>query len=345
MSSYEPNKEHLRHAMLFLFNQKKSASECQRILSETYGETAPTIPTCVRWFRRFKSGDFDVNDKERLGQPKKFEDAELQAVLDEDDTLTQKMMAEMLGVARQTISYRLRAMGKVQKLGKWVPHDLNDRQMEKRKTVCELLLVRYERKSFLHQIVTGDEKWIYFENPKRKKSWVDPGQSSTSSARPNRFGRKTMLCIWWDQQGVLYKELLKPGETVNAERYRQQLTNLNHALIEKRPEWARRHGRVILQHDNAPSHATKVVKDTVAALGWDILPHPPYSPDLAPSDYHLFSSMGHALAEQHFGSFEDVEKWLDEWIDEKNEQFFWQGIHNLPERWEKCVKSEGQYFE
>lgn len=55
--------------------------------------------------------------------------------------------------------------------------------------------------------------------------------------------------------------------------------------------------------------------------------------------------MGHALAEQHFGSFEDVEKWLDEWIDEKNEQFFWQGIHNLPERWEKCVKSEGQYFE
>lgn len=169
MSSYEPNKEHLRHAMLFLFNQKKSACECQRILSETYGEAAPTIPTCVRWFRRFKSGDFDVNDKERLGQPKKFEDAELQAVLDEDDTLTQKMMVEMLGVARQTISYRLRAMGKVQKLGKWVPHDLNNRQMEKKKTVCELLLVRYERKSFLHRIVTGDEKWIYFGEPKTQE--------------------------------------------------------------------------------------------------------------------------------------------------------------------------------
>jgi len=66
----------------------------------------------------------------------------------------------------------------------------------------------------LHSI-TGDEKWIFFENPKRKKSWVDPGASSTSTARPNRFGRKTMLCAWWDQKGVVYYELLKPGETLS----------------------------------------------------------------------------------------------------------------------------------
>ena len=74
-----------------------------------------------------------------------------------------------------------------------------------------------KKKSFLHRIVTGDEKWIYFQNPKRKKSWVDPAQPSTSS-RPNCFGRKTMLCVWWDQKGVIYYELLKPDETVNAHR-------------------------------------------------------------------------------------------------------------------------------
>jgi len=63
-------------------------------------------------------------------------------------------------------------------------------------------------------------------------------------------------------------------------------------------------------------------------------PHP-YSPDLAPSDYHLFSSMDHALAERHFDSYEDVRKWLDEWFVSKDEEFFWHGIHKLPERWEK----------
>ena len=39
----------------------------------------------------------------------------------------------------------------------------------------------------------------FFENPKRKKSWIDPGAPSTSTTRSNRFGRKTMLCVWWDQ--------------------------------------------------------------------------------------------------------------------------------------------------
>ena len=87
------------------------------------------------------------------------------------------------------------------------------------KNTCQILLARQKRKSFLHRIVTGDEKWIYFQNSKRKKSWVDPTQPSTSSSRPNRFGRKTMLCVWWDQEGVIYYELLKPGETVNAHRY------------------------------------------------------------------------------------------------------------------------------
>ena len=106
----------------------------------------------------------------------------------------------------------------------------------------------------------------------------------------------------------VYYELLKPGETVNTIRYCQQMINLNDALIKKRPEWARRHSKVILQHNNAPAYSAKVVKETISSLGWELLPHPPYSPDLAPCDYHLFSSMGHSLAQQHLKDFEDVRK-------------------------------------
>ena len=105
-----------------------------------------------------------------------------------------------------------------------------------------------------------------FQEPEAEKSWLSPGEVGPSNPRPNRFGRKTMLCVRWDQCGVVYFELLKPDETVNTDRYRQQIINLNHVLIEKRPEWARRHGKVILQHDNAPSHTAKVVKNTLKAL-------------------------------------------------------------------------------
>ena len=114
-----------------------------------------------------------------------------------------------------------------------------------------------------------------------------------------------MLCIWWDQFGLVYYELLQPNETITAERYQQKLMQSNRALMKfKRPQNAKRHDKVIFQHDNAPSHVAKVVKETLEALNWDVPPHPPYSRDIAPSDYHLFRSMAHGLAEQHFTSYE-----------------------------------------
>ena len=53
----------------------------------------------------------------------------------------------------------------------------------------------------------------------------------------------------------------------------------------------------------------------------------------------------HALAEQRFTLYENVREWLDNWFDLKDKQFYWRGIHHLPERWEKCVNSNEEYFE
>ena len=55
--------------------------------------------------------------------------------------------------------------------------------------------------------------------------------------------------------------------------------------------------------------------------------------------------MAHALADQHFQSYEDAKKWLDSWIASKDESFFRGGIEKLPERWGKVVASDGQYFD
>ncbi|KAL6258234.1 hypothetical protein P5V15_010163 [Pogonomyrmex californicus] len=107
MSSFVPEKEHLRHALLFLFNQKKKAVESHRLLVETYSEHAPSIRTCETWFRQFKSGDFNVKDSERSGRPQKCEDEQLQELLDDDPTQTQRQLAEALHVSQETISRRL----------------------------------------------------------------------------------------------------------------------------------------------------------------------------------------------------------------------------------------------
>lgn len=315
------------------------------MLSNTYGEAAISERTCREWFQRFKNGDFHVEDRHSGGREKVFEDAELEALLNEDSCQSQEELARSLGVTQQAISKRLKDMGMIQKQGNWVPYELKPRDVERRLFACEQLLERQRRKGFLHRIVTGDEKWVHYDNPKRRKSWGYPGHASTSTAKPNIHGSKVMLCIWWDQLGVVYYELLKPTETITGDRYRTQLMRLSRALKDKRPQYNERHDKVILQHDNARPHVAKVVKTYLETLKWEVLPHPPYSPDVAPSDYHLFRSMAHGLADQHFRSYEEVRNWIDSWIASKDDQFFQRGIRTLPERWEKVVASDGQYFE
>jgi len=77
---------------------KKSAAEAHRLLVEIYGDVALSERSCREWFQKFKNGEFDVEDKERSGRPKMYEDAELEALLDEDSCQTQKELALTLGV-------------------------------------------------------------------------------------------------------------------------------------------------------------------------------------------------------------------------------------------------------
>ena len=128
----------------------------------------------------------------------------------------------------------------IQKQGNWVPYELKPRDVERRLFACEQLLKRQRRKGFLHRIVTGDEKWVHYDNPKRRKSWEVSGHASTSTAKPNIHGSKVMLCIWWDQLGVVYYELLKPTETITGDRYRTQLMRLSRELKDKRSQYNER---------------------------------------------------------------------------------------------------------
>ncbi|GBP55469.1 Mariner Mos1 transposase [Eumeta japonica] len=106
-----------------------------------------------------------------------------------------------------------------------------------------------------------------------------------------------------------------------------------------------KHDKTILLHDNVRPHVAVPGKNYLKTLDWKVLPHPPYSPDIAPSDYHLFQSMAHVVSEQRFTSYEDTKNWIDSWIPSKDKEFFRLGIRKLLERWKKVVASDGQYFD
>ena len=91
----------------------------------------------------------------------------------------------------------------------------------------------------------------------------------------------------FEETDVIYYELLKPNETITGDRYRTQLMRLSRALREKRPQHEQRHKKVILQHDNARPHVAKPVKTYIEMLKWEVVPHLPYFPNFAPSDYYI----------------------------------------------------------
>jgi histone-lysine N-methyltransferase SETMAR len=196
----------------------------------------------------------------------------------------------------------------------------------------------------LYRIVTGDEKWVYYDNPKREAAYVDPGQLAPSQPKRDIHCQKVMLCIWWDEKGVVYYELLKPGETVTGDRYRMQLIKMEHALKKKRPRIADKRDKVVFHDDNAKPHRASIVKKKVEDFGWDRLVQPAYSPDLAPSDYHLFRSMQIDLADVRFKNAGEVRNWIDDWIASKDEDFFRRGIDKLPKRWREVIANDGQYI-
>ena len=84
ISDFVSNNRHLQEVLIFFFHSKKTAAEAHQELQKVYGDAAISKTTCHYWFRRMKDGDFDVNDRPREGRTKTFEDAELQALLDED---------------------------------------------------------------------------------------------------------------------------------------------------------------------------------------------------------------------------------------------------------------------
>jgi histone-lysine N-methyltransferase SETMAR len=102
---------------------------------------------------------------------------------------------------------------------------------------------------------------------------------------------------------------------------------------------------MLLQQDNARSHTVKKTLQKIEELeDIELLPHPALSPDLAPSDYHLFRSMAQFLRGKKFQSVADVEVAAEECFASKDKEWFYQAFKELAEKWVKTIEHEGLYF-
>ncbi|CAO4381712.1 unnamed protein product [Caenorhabditis nigoni] len=175
--------------------------------------------------------------------------------------------------------------------------------------------------------------------PREKSQWVGEGESPQDVPNPDLHPKKVMLSVWWGVDGPIYWELLPEGKTITGDLYTTQLRNLKKAVDRS----ALKDKKVYYQHDNARPHVSKQVKQELMGYGWNVLPHPPYSPDLAPSDYWLFGDMTRAFKGRSFNSRGAVEAALKQYFASRPAGFYRNGIHKLRKRWRHVVDNDGQY--
>uniref|UniRef100_A0A0N5CBX8 Histone-lysine N-methyltransferase SETMAR n=1 Tax=Strongyloides papillosus TaxID=174720 RepID=A0A0N5CBX8_STREA len=120
---------------------------------------------------------------------------------------------------------------------------------------------------------------------------------------------------------------MEPGETINSEFYCQVLEEMYQKLSKKVPALINRKGPILL-HDNAKPHVSKKTFQKLSQLGYETLPHPAYSSDLAPTDFHFFKHLDNFLTDKIFGSDEDLKTAFEAFIESRTPDFYARGLKN-----------------
>ena len=145
-----------------------------------------------------------------------------------------------------------------------------------------------------------------------------------------------MLSVRWGVKGIIYWELLPDGCTVIADVYCQQLDRVAQKLKGKQD-------LVYFLHNNARPHVAKSTSEKLSELGWITILYPPYSLDLAPTDYHQFRSLSNHLREKELDDKSNLKTDLVDFFNQKSLDFYERGIFSLPERWRQVVHSDGAH--
>jgi len=173
--------------------------------------------------------------------------------------------------------------------------------------------------------------------------WWHSGSPHPKKFQVQKSAGKVLASIFWDQDGILLIDYFPKGQTINVEYCSSLLVQLKDILKEKCHRKVTK--GVLFLHDNAPAHWAIATKKKLAYLGFQCLDHPTCSPDLAPSEYHLFPGLKKQLKGRHFSSDAEVIAAVATWLDGQPSELFLSGLQKLEQRAKKCIELRGEYVE
>lgn len=331
----------------------QNAAEIHRRLVNVYGTDTIDVSNVRRWVRKVSlsnRGEMSIRDEPRSGRPVTVTTVRnhdrVDAIIRENRRIKQWEIASMLGISKERVQEMIRDLKYRKICARWVPRQLTEEMKKKRVDMARELLnrIRKEGDQFLRNIVTGDETWVHHYDPEGKRASMEfrhPSSPRVRKFKTQSSAGKVMLTTFWDSEGIVYTEYLPKGTTVNSNRYCETLQKLKARIRRIRPN------RIVflLHHDNARPHCSHQTIEKIQRLKFELINHAPYSPDLAPSDFHLFPKMKEDLRGVRFASDEDVKNAVAEWLRKKDKEFFSTGFDKWVQRLQKCIDVAGDYVE
>ncbi len=320
-----------------MYRSKLKAKDAFLKYNSLYPER-PVGHTCFyNSYKKLANGLSLYPHKTSPGRPRIIDDKLLKELVLSNPCLTIRAIAETLGFTFSAINKRLRGLNFVKKRTLWVHDDLSPQAEKRRVDDARWLLGKEKEKSFLASVVICDEQWIFPINRSTRKVRARRGQENRRP-KPRRALKKFLLVVWWWSGGIIHYDLLPADQTRDEEFYRAQVATMVKKLNH-------RSGRIssqslpMLLHENA-----KVSGSFLKSHGFDVLPHPPQSPDLAPSHFHLFRSLQRFLSDKNLKNEGEIRSHLNDFFTSQSSDFYHTGIHSLTKRWHDVISCRGKYL-
>jgi len=248
-----------RVCIKFCVRLGKTGSETFEMLKQTFGDSCMSRSRTFEWFGSFKIGRTSTANDDRSGRPStattpsKVE--QVRAAVNQDRRRTIRDLCAEVGIGYGSCQRILtEQMNMHPTAAKFVPRVMTHDQKDSRVAICqELKETVINDPTLLLNVITGDESNVYaydLETKLQSSQWKSPGSPKPKKARMPKSKLKQILICFFDQEGIVYREFVPPGMSVNADFYYEVLRRLRENVRRKRPQkWQNQN--LIIHHDNA----------------------------------------------------------------------------------------------
>ena len=334
-----------RAVIFFLKRKGLKLSQIKQELDDVYHQDALDINSVKYWIHQFKLGRFEITNIQSPGRPVlDFIDTKIMAALEMEPFHSTYTLSETLSIPRSTINDHLKKLGFYSYNLRVVPYELTCEMKAVRiQKAIELLdiLTTNKRKGF-HRIITGDESW-FFLSYDHKHMWSLSRENLPEIIDTKIHTKKYMVTIFWNIDKFFIVDLMKEGEKFNSKYF---INNIISPLKEivypqgKKPK----ENPYTLHFDNALPHTSNASTKFLVDNGFKRAPQPPYSPDLAPSDFFLFGFLKNQLEGEKFDDFEQLHEKINEILTEISKETLAKVFDEWIERCQWVINNKGNYY-